>query len=260
MPRFAANLNFLWPELAPEDRFAAAAGAGFRRVETLFVHALDPARIERELRRHSLELVLFDPAPGDWERGERGLLALPGREGEFLESVRAALAAAARFGTRRLNCLAGAPPAGVSRAQARATAVANLRAAAPLARAAGVRLLVENINTADMPGYFAATPDDAADLVDAAACPEVRLQLDQYHCARMGRDALADLRRYLPLVEHVQIADAPGRNQPGTGTQPLEAFLRELDQLGYAGSVGLEYKPRGDMDSALAWLPRALRG
>lgn len=260
MPRFAANLNFLWPELDVYDRFAAAAQAGFRRVETLFVHALDPARVERALRECALELVLFDPAPGDWERGERGLLSLPGRERDFLDSVRAAAEAAARFGTRRLNCLAGAPPAGVPRERARATAVSNLRAAARVAREAKVLLLVENINTADMPGYFAATPDDAADLVEAAAQPEVRLQLDQYHCARMGRDALEDLRRYFALVEHVQVADAPGRNQPGTGTQPIAAFLRELDALGYAGTVGLEYKPRGTMDEALAWLPRELRG
>lgn len=260
MPRFAANLSFLWPELEVHERFAAAAQAGFRRVETLFVHALDPALVERELHRHELELVLFDPAPGDWERGERGLLSLPGREREFLDSVRSALAAAARFGTRRLNCLAGSPPADIPRERARDTAVANLRAAAPLARAAGVLLLVENINTADMPGYFAATPDEAAQLVEAADLPEVRLQLDQYHCARMGRDALADLRRHLPLVEHVQVADAPGRNQPGTGTQPIAAFLRELDALGYRGSVGLEYKPRGGMDEALSWLPRELRG
>src|SRR3954463_16072808 len=125
MPRFCANLTLLWPELDVYDRFRAAADAGFRRVELLFVHALDPARVERELREHRLELVLFDPAPGDWAKGERGLLSLPGREEEFLGTVRDAIVAPRRFGTRRLNALAGVPPAGVGADLAERTATAN---------------------------------------------------------------------------------------------------------------------------------------
>src|ERR1700682_3379254 len=155
MPRFAANLTMLWPELDAYDRFRAAAEAGFRRVEILFVHALDPARVERELREHRLELVLFDPAPGDWAKGERGLLSLPGREQEFLGTVRDAVVAAGRFGTRLLNALAGILPAGASREVAQETAVGNLRAAIPLVEKAGVTLLAEAINSVDMPGYFA---------------------------------------------------------------------------------------------------------
>src|SRR5439155_8501424 len=133
MPRFAANLTMLWPDLDVYDRFRAAAEAGFRRVEILFVHALDAARVEKSLQDLGLELVLFDPAPGDWARGERGLLSVPGREQDFVATVREAVAAARRFGTRLLNALAGVPPAGVPRAQAERTAVANLRAAVPLA-------------------------------------------------------------------------------------------------------------------------------
>src|SRR3954469_9875079 len=221
MPRFCANLTMLWPELDVVDRFRAAADAGFHRVEILFVHALDPARVERELREHRLELVLFDPAPGDWAKGERGLLSLPGREQEFLGTVRDAIAAARRFGTRRLNALAGIPPADVSPEVAARTATANLRAAAPLAQAAGVTLLVEAINTIDIPGYFAGTVERAAGLVESAGSRSIRLQLDQYHVGMAGADARAALRRYAPLVEHVQIADVPGRNQPGTGSQPI---------------------------------------
>src|SRR6267142_2649697 len=260
MPRYAANLTMLWPDLDVYDRFRAAAIAGFRRVEILFVHALDPARVERELREHRLELVLFDPAPGDWAKGERGLLSLPGREQEFLATLRDAIAAAQRFGTRRLNALAGIAPPGVPREVAERTAVANLQTATPLVQAAGLTLLVEAINSIDMPGYFADTVEKAAALVEAAGSTAVRLQLDQYHVGMAGADARVALRRYATLVGHVQIADVPGRNQPGTGSQPIREFLEDLDDMAYAGNVGLEYRPRGTMDEALAWLPRTGRG
>jgi hydroxypyruvate isomerase len=259
MPRFAANLTMLWPELSVLERFHAAAKAGFRRVEILFVHDLDAAAVEGALRELRLQLLLFDPRPGDWTKGERGLLSIPGREKEFLETIREAVRTAQRFGTRRLNALAGIPPPEVSRGDARRTAIANLRAAAPLVEEAGITLLVEAINTIDMPGYFAATADTAADLVEAAASPRVRLQLDQYHVGMMGEDVRAVLRRRFPIVEHVQIADVPGRHQPGTGQQPIAPFLSDLDELGYAGSVGLEYKPLGSTDESLAWLPRERR-
>lgn len=260
MPRYAANLTMLWQELPVLDRFRAAGRAGFARVEILFVHELDPAAVERALRELGLELVLFDPRPGDWSKGERGLLSLPGRETEFLETVREAVRAAQRLGTRRLNALAGIPPPGVAREDARRTAIANLRAAAPLAAAAGMTLLIEAINTIDIPGYFASTAGIAADLVESADSPNVRLQLDQYHVGMMGEDPRAVLRRHFPLVAHVQIADVPGRHQPGTGQQPIAAFLSDLDELRYTGSVGLEYRPQGSTEESLAWLPRAARG
>jgi hydroxypyruvate isomerase len=261
VPRFAANLSMLWPELDVYDRFAAAAEAGFSRVEILFVHALDRDRIARLLKEHALELVLFDPSPGNWDAGERGLLSLPGREEEFQHSIRDAVEAARVFGTRRLNAIAGVLPAGggLNREAAERTAIANLRQAAPIAEQAGVMLLVENINTTDMPGYFADTVDRAAGLVQAVDRPNVRLQLDQYHVGMMGGDPCAALRTYLELVEHVQIADVPGRHEPGTGQQPIREFLGDLDVLGYAGAVGLEYRPSSSTDSALAWLPRDQR-
>jgi hydroxypyruvate isomerase len=260
MPRFAANLSMLWPELDVYDRFAAAAAAGFSRVEILFVHSLDRERIASLLQQHELELVLFDPAPGDWEAGERGLLCLPGREAEFMKSVEDAVATARIFGTHRLNAICGVVPGGVSRDVAEKTAIANLRNAAPLANAAGVKLLVENINSVDMPGYLADTAERAVSVVQAVDVPNVCLQLDQYHVGMMGGDPLATLKAHRDLIEHVQIADVPGRHEPGTGQQPIHAFLDQLDALGYSGAVGLEYRPTAATDDALAWLPRALRG
>src|SRR5690348_3387007 len=256
MPRFSANLTMLWSERPVIERFRAAAEAGFRRVEILFVHELDAAQVERTLRELGLELVLFDPRPGDWSKGERGLLSLPGRENEFLDTVREAISNARRLGTRRLNALAGIPPKDVPREEARRTAIANLRAAAPLVEEAGFELLVEAINVVDMPGYFAATADIAADLVREARSPAVRLQLDQYHVGMAGEDARAMLRKHRDLVAHVQIADVPGRHQPGTGKQPIVELLVDLDALGYGGSVGLEYRPQGTTEESLRWLPR----
>ncbi|MFL5411032.1 MAG: hydroxypyruvate isomerase family protein [Myxococcales bacterium] len=259
MPRFVANLTMLWNELPVLERFRAAAAAGFRRVEILFVHDLDGSAVEAALREHRLELWLFDPRPGDWAAGERGLLSVPGRESEFLETVREAIAAARRFGTRRINALAGIPK-GASPEEARKTAVSNLRAAAPLVAAEGMKILVEAINNTDMPGYFAATADIAAGLVSDAGSPAVRLQLDQYHVGMASQDAREMLRKHRALVEHVQIADVPGRHQPGTGKQPIAEFLADLDAVGYEGAVGLEYRPQGTTEESLGWLPRAQRG
>jgi hydroxypyruvate isomerase len=199
-------------------------------------------------------MVLFDPAPGNWAGGERGILCLPGREAEFMESIHDAIILANRLATKRLNALAGIVPAGISRETATEVATVNLRAAAPLIEQAGLILMVESINGVDMPGYLLDTVDKAADLVRAAGSDAVRLQFDQYHCAMSGGNAIEELRRYAPLIKHVQIADVPGRHQPGTGGQPIEAFLDELDRIGYAGYVGLEYRPLGTTEESLAWL------
>ena len=254
MPRFAANLSMLWTELEPFERFRAAAEAGFKRVEMLFPHELDADTLTSTLRDLDLEMVLFDPAPGDWAGGERGLLCLPGREEEFLQTVRDAIALAARLGTPKLNALAGLVPPGVAAEQSTETAASNLRAAAQLVEAAHLTLLVESINSVDVPGYLADTAEKAVALVESAASPAVRFQLDQYHVAMSGADATEVLHRYYPVVGHVQVADVPGRHQPGTGQQAIEAFLSELDALGYAGSVGLEYRPLGTTEESLAWL------
>ncbi|HEY8673321.1 MAG TPA: TIM barrel protein [Candidatus Dormibacteraeota bacterium] len=254
MPRFAANLSMLWQELGPYERFAAASAAGFSQVEMIFPHELDADRLEGTLDRFDLQMVDFDPAPGNWAAGERGLLTLPGREMEFLHAVREAIRLAGQIGTTRLNCLVGVPPAGVGNDQARATAIANLTMAAPLAKDAGITLLVEAINNVDIPGYWAGTVAAAVALVEAVHHPNVRLQLDQYHAAMAGEDAIECLHAHLPLIAHVQIADVPGRHEPGTGSQPIEAFLDDLDRVGYEGFVGLEYRPLTDTRSSLRWM------
>jgi hydroxypyruvate isomerase len=254
MPRFAANLTMLWQDLEPFQRFEAAAAAGFTYVEMLFPHQLEADRLESTLDQFGLQMVLFDPDAGDWAGGERGLLALPGREEEFTDTVRVAIDLAVQLGTSRLNTLVGVPPAGVTSDLARDTAIANLNRVAPIARDAGITLLIEALNDVDFPGYWASTVATAARLVETVNHPSVRLQLDQYHAAMAGEDARECLRAYLPLVAHVQIADVPGRHEPGTGSQPIGEFLRDLDRVGYEGFVGLEYRPLVDTASSLEWM------
>ena len=255
MPRFSANLSFLWPDLEPCDRIKAAADAGFKKVEILFPYEWDVDRIERDLQRCDLDLVLFDVPPGDREKGDRGMLCIPGREEECLAAVRRALELARRFGTRRLNLLAGMLPPDLPREQALAHAATVLRKAGDLAQAAGVQLLIENISPPTAPGYLAETVEQAAELIAAANHAAIALQLDQYHVSMVGADPSAAAECYASAIGHVQIADVPGRHQPGSGTAPITAFLAKLDELGYDGSVGLEYAPLGSMDEALAWLP-----
>jgi hydroxypyruvate isomerase len=259
MPKFVANLSMLWPELDVYDRFGAAAEAGFSRVEILFVHTLDLARIEHLLQEHHLELVVFDPSAGDWEAGERGLACNPDRKSEFRRSIDSALESARRLGVQRLNALTGIPQPDVTPETAHTTIVENFRWAAPLADSADIKLLVENINPTDFPGYYVTSVERAVQVIMDVDRDNVRLQLDQYHVGMIGGDARAALREYRPLVEHVQIADVPGRHQPGTGQQPIREFLADLDALGYAGAVGLEYRPSGPTEAALEWLPRARR-
>jgi hydroxypyruvate isomerase len=255
MPRFAANLSMLWPELDLYDRFAAAAAAGFSRVEIQFIHRLDLGRLEHLLREHRLHLVLFNPAAGDWDAGERGVACNPGREKEFARNVSEGLHTAGRLGNRRLNVLTGIPVAGVTEAEAHRKIVENFLAVAGLAAANDVLLLIENINTTDSPGFYVNTVERAASIVSEVGHPNVRLQFDQYHVGMMGGDPRETLHRYRDLVEHVQIADVPGRHEPGTGQQPIGDFLSDLDALGYAGTVGLEYRPLGATESGLTWLP-----
>jgi hydroxypyruvate isomerase len=260
MPKYAANLSMLWPELDIYDRFRAAAESGFSRVEILFVHTLDLARVEQLLRELDLSMVLFDPSPGDWEAGERGLACNPARRSEFQRTLDEGLQTAQRLGVERLNVLTGIPTPDVGPNTAHDSLVANFQWAAPRAEAAGVMLLIENINPTDFPGYHIRSVERAADLVRAVGAPNVRVQFDQYHVGMVGGDARSLLREYRPLVEHVQIADVPGRHEPGTGQQPIPEFLADLDSVGYTGAVGLEYRPSGPTEAALAWLPHDKRG
>lgn len=254
MPRFAANLSMLFGEVDFLDRFEAAARAGFRAVEVQFPYDWPAEAIAERLRRHRLELVLHNLPAGDWARGERGIACHPGREAEFREGVERALRAAAALGCRQVNCLAGIAPAGVAPEAVRRTFVANLRLAAARLGEGGLRLNVEAVNTRDVPGFWLDGSAQAVGILDEVGAPNLFLQLDAYHARAMGEDLAAAVERFLPRIGHVQIADHPGRHEPGTGQTDFAAFFGMLDRLGYAGWVGCEYRPLGRTEAGLDWL------
>lgn len=253
MPRFAANLTMLFTEQPFLDRFAAAAAAGFEAVEFLFPYAHDAAEIRALLDRHGLRLVLHNLPAGDWEAGERGIACHPDRVEEFRAGVTRGIAYAQALGVGQLNCLAGKAPAGVPEAQLRATLVDNLRHAAAQLDAAGLRLLIEPINTFDIPGFFLNRTQQAVDILDEVGAANAFVQYDLYHAQRMEGELAGTLRRHLSRIGHVQLADNPGRHEPGTGEMNYRFLFAELDRLGYGGWVGCEYKPAASTVAGLGW-------
>ena len=254
MPRFAANLSLLFNEVDFLDRFAAARAAGFEAVEFLFPYAFEPRQIAARLQRYGLELVLFNLPAGDWAAGERGIACDPRRSREFQDGVALAIDYALELGVRRLHCLAGKLPPKVDRERAHATYVANLRHAAGVCRAHGIDLLIEPINDRDMPGYFLTGTRQAAEVIAECGADKLFLQYDIYHMQRMEGELADTIRRHLPLIRHIQLADVPGRHQPGTGEINFPFLFRLLDELGYQGWIGCEYLPQGDTLASLAWL------
>lgn len=254
MPRFAANLSYLFLEAEFPQRFAAAADTGFRAVEFHFPYAFAPGALAAAARAAGVEVVLFNLPAGDWGAGERGIACHPGRVAEFRAGVARAVEYAQSLGCRRLNCLAGLLPAGVPAAAARATLVDNLRFAAAELRDAGVELLLEPINTRDMPGFLVSRSDEALEIIDAAGADNLRLQFDIYHAQVMEGDLARRLERHLPRIGHIQVADNPGRHEPGTGEINFPFLFDRLDRLGYAGWVGCEYQPLSTAAAGLAWL------
>lgn len=251
MPRFAANLSMLFTELPFLERFGAAARAGFRAVEFLFPYDFEAEAVAERLREHRLLLVLHNLPAGDWAAGERGIACHPGREAEFRAGVERALAYARVLGTPRLNCLAGIRPQGVTEADARATLVANLRFAAAALKPHGIPLLIEPINTFDIPGFFVSRTQQALEIMDAVASDNLWLQYDLYHAQRMEGELTTTLRTQLPRIAHIQLADNPGRNEPGSGEINYRFLFDELDRLGWRGHIGCEYKPT---DPSFAWV------
>jgi 2-dehydrotetronate isomerase len=253
MPRFAANLSMMFQEHPFLERFAAARAAGFEGVEFLFPYAFDAAEIAARLRENGLAQALFNMPPGDWDKGERGLAALPGREDEVARAVETALAYAKALGCERLHCMAGLLPADADRTKARSTFVANLRHAAEACGRAGVTLVIEPINTRDMPGYFLNYQRDGRAIIDEVGADNLKLQLDLYHCQIMEGDLATHLREFLPVTGHVQVAGVPERHEPDVGEVNYPYLLELLDHLGYAGWVGCEYRPRGRTEDGLGW-------
>ncbi len=253
MPRLAANLSMLFTEVPFLDRFERAAKAGFEAVEFLFPYEWEPAEIRRRLDAHGLQLVLHNLPAGDWAAGERGIACLPARVDEFRASVPIAIDYALALGTPQLNCLAGKAPDGVEEARLRDTLVENVAYAASELKKAGLNLLIEPINTYDIPGFFVSGTQQAASVIDEAGADNAFIQYDIYHAQRMKGELAATIERYLPRIGHVQLADNPGRHEPGTGEIHYPYLLALLDRLGYGGWVGCEYKPAATTEAGLVW-------
>jgi len=235
------------------DRFEAAARAGFAAVEFLFPYEYPPAALRARLAAGGLRQVLFNMPPGDWARGERGLASLPGRQEEFRAGAQRALDYAVALECGLVHCMAGIPGAGVPFATAASVYAANLAWAAERARDAGVKLVIEPINHRDMPGFHLNTTAQAAAVVAAIGGDRLGLLFDIYHCQVTEGDITSRMAAHLPIIAHMQVADVPARNEPGSGEIGWDFVFRRIDALGYTGWVGCEYRPAGDTVAGLAW-------
>ena len=258
MPRFAANLTLMYTERPFLDRFAAAAGDGFTAVECLFPYEHAVEDIAARLQAHGLTQALFNLPPGDWAAGDRGMACHPGREAEFAAGLDLALGYAQALGCQRLHAMAGTAPAGAAPEALHETMVRNLRRAAERAAPLGITLLIEPINTRDMPGYFLTHQQQAHDLLAEVGAPNLKVQMDFYHCQIMEGDLSRRLAKHVAGVGHIQIAGVPDRHEPDEGELHFPYLLDQLDALGYTGFVGCEYRPRGGTSEGLGWLRRYL--
>ena len=254
MPRFAANVSMMFNEVPFLDRFDRARAAGFEAVEFLFPYEHPAAEIRARLDEAGLSVVLFNAAPGDWARGEKGLAAMPGREAEFRDAMARALDYAGVLGCPRLHVMSGLAPAGVPRDRLMATLAANLVWAAERCNAQGVRPVVEPINHRDMPGYVLNTTAQGAALVEAIGPGRIGLQFDLYHTQVTEGDITRRFEALLPLIDHAQVADTPGRHEPGTGEVNWPYVFDRIDAMGYRGWIGCEYRPAGATEDGLGWL------
>ncbi|MDP9294420.1 MAG: TIM barrel protein [Actinomycetota bacterium] len=259
--RFCVNVSILFTEDPLLERFARARDAGFDAVELWWPRAEDLAAVRAAIEDAGVDVVALNFDAGDMPAGDRGLISDPARQEEFRANVPVALELAQAVGCAQLNALAGPELPGLEREEQLALARDNVRFAADAARGQGARVLIEAVNTYENGPYLLASTRAASDFVRGVGRDNVRLQYDAYHMQRMEGDLTATIERHLGEIAHVQIADSPGRGEPGTGEINFDYVLRRLDELGYEGHVGLEYKPpAGDTEASLAWLPRALRG
>jgi hydroxypyruvate isomerase len=253
MPRFTANLTMLFNEVPFLDRFERAAKAGFTAVEFLFPYAYKAIDIKERLDANGLQLVLHNLPAGDWDNGERGIACHPDRVAEFRAGVGQAIEVASVLGAPQLNCLAGKAVAGVSDAVLRQTFVDNLRYAAGEFKRAGLKLLIEPINYYDIPGFYLNRTAQAVAILDDVGADNAFVQYDIYHAQRMEGELAATVQKYLPRIGHIQLADNPGRNEPGSGEINWRFLFAHLDRIGYAGWIGCEYKPAAGTESGLGW-------
>ncbi|HXH02906.1 MAG TPA: 2-oxo-tetronate isomerase [Candidatus Competibacteraceae bacterium] len=254
MPKFAANLTMLFNEVDFLDRFAAAAGAGFKGVEYLFPYAYPAEVLAGRLETYGLTQVLHNLPAGDWAAGERGIACHPDRVTEFQDGVGKAIEYATVLGCKQLNVLAGIAPQGVDSDKIRETFVANLRFAADKLKEAGIKLLIEAINTYDIPGFYVNRTQQTLDLIAAAGSDNIYVQYDIYHMQRMEGELAATLQKHLARIAHIQLADNPGRNEPGSGEINYPFLFDWLDRIGYQGWIGCEYKPATTTEAGLGWI------
>jgi hydroxypyruvate isomerase len=260
MPRFSANLSMLFTEYDFLDRFDAAARAGFTGVEYVGPYDHPPETVAARLKKNGLSQVLFNLPAGNWAGGERGIAVLPDRIDEFRRGVDTAIAYARALACPQVNCLAGIAPAGVDPAVLENVFVENLKYAAPRFEAAGIKLLIEAINTkVDIPGFFLANSAQALAIIDRVGSDNLFFQYDIYHMQVMEGDLARTIENNLGRIAHIQLADNPGRHEPGTGEINFPYLYEHLDRIGYAGWIGAEYKPKAGTEAGLGWF-RSLSG
>ena len=253
MPRIAANLSMMFTEVGFLDRFDAAARAGFKAVEFQFPYEFERDTIVERVERNGLTVVLHNLPAGDWDAGDRGIACLPDRVGEFQESVGRGIAYATALGAKQLNCLAGVPASGADEDRVRETLVTNLRSAASALKDAGIRLLTEPLNTRDVPGCYLRGTDQAVSVIREVGSGNLGLQYDAYHMQIMEGDLARTIEEKLDVIGHIQIADNPGRNEPGTGEINYPFLFDAIDRIDYDGWVGCEYKPLTTTEEGLRW-------
>ena len=253
MPKFAANISMLWNEIDFLDRFEKAAKAGFKGVEYLFPYTYEPEQLAEKLEANGLTQVLHNMPPGDWASGERGMACIPGREGEFQDNVGKAITYAKVLDTKAMNCLVGLTPKDVTPEKVHETLVKNLKFAAAEMKKAGIPFVVEAINTRDIPGFHLNTTRQAIALLDEVGADDIFFQYDIYHMQIMEGDLTPTIRANISRIKHIQLADNPGRHEPGTGEINFPFLFKAIDETGYDGWIGCEYKPKTTTDDGIAW-------
>jgi hydroxypyruvate isomerase len=254
MPKFSANLTMMFNEVDFPDRFEWAARAGFKGVEYMFPYGWSKDQLVNELGKHHLEQVLHNLPAGNWQAGERGIACLPGREGEFQEGVGTAIEYAKALKCSHLNCLVGKVPQGIASDKVRQTLVGNLRFAAMVLEKEKIRLLIEPLNNQDIPEFYLTHTQEALQLFKEIGHPNLWLQYDIYHMQVMEGNLTKTIRNHLPQIAHIQIADNPGRHEPGTGEINFANLFRFIDEAGYEGWIGCEYIPAGKTEDGLQWI------
>jgi hydroxypyruvate isomerase len=253
MPKLSANVSTLFKELGFLDRFAAAAKAGFRAVEYQYAYDLKPQDVAARVKDAGVELVLHNMPRGDTQHGEHGTACLPGREQRFRDDLELALEYARAAGCKKLHCMAGVAPPGVEGKTIHRTYVENLKYAAQRLAKEGMQVLIEPLSAGTVAGCFLTGSAQAAQIIEEVAAPNVFLQYDLFHMQMMEGNLAATLEKLLPRIGHIQLADAPGRHEPGTGEINFDFILRHIDRIGYSGWIGCEYNPAGDTVQGLKW-------